>query len=215
MTTVTLSPTICPSRRHCLTLQNSEEKKSIINTAFAIAMYYIPFHLRSSVSQENLRGLPKQYLIPPQQPSHLFTTVAKLCSNMELDNAFFFKGLPNRVNLNSHNAQAVFMNVAKETFADGTKNWGRVLAIYTLAGCMSLHFLLQNELVIVKSIPYWVKEFVSIHLADWIEKQGGWDDLPKKLSDDSNNQSSWSKVIAVGGVVAATAGLFLFSTGMR
>ena len=40
-------------------------------------------------------------------------------------------------------------------------------------------------------------------------------DLPKKLSDDSNDQSSWCKIIAVGCVVAATAGLFLFSTIMK
>ena len=174
MATVTISPTTYSSRRRCLILQKSEEHIAIINTAFAIAMYYIPYHLRNSVNQENLRGLPKQYLIPPHQPSHLFTTVAKLCSNMELENAVFFKGLPDRVKLHPNNAQTVFMNVAQETFADGKINWGRVLAIYTLAGCMSLHFLLIHELVIVKSIPYWVKDFVRLNLADWIHEQGGW-----------------------------------------
>ena len=76
-----------------------------------------------------MRGLPKQYLILLHQPSHLFTTVEKLCLNMELENAILFKGLPDRVKLHSNNAQTVFMNVAQEIFADGKINWGIVLAI--------------------------------------------------------------------------------------
>ena len=174
MATVTVLPTTHSSHRQQLILQKSEEHIAIINTAFAIAMYYIPYHLRNSVNQGNLRGLPKQYLMPPHQPSHLFTTVAKLCSKMELENAVFFKGLPERVKLHPSNAQTVFMNVAQEIFADGKINWGRVLAIYTLAGCMSLHFLLIHELVTVRCIPYYVKDFVRLNLADWIYEQDGW-----------------------------------------
>ena len=174
MATVTTVPTKESSRRQHLVLQKSEEHIAIINTAFAIAVYYISYRLRNSVKQGNLRGLSKQYLLPPHQPSHLFSTVAKLCSNMELENAAFFKGLPDRVHLHPSNAQAVFMTIVQETFADGKMNWGRVLAIYTLAGCMSLHFLLISEHDAVKCIPYYVKNFVRLNLADWIHEQDGW-----------------------------------------
>ena len=174
MATVTTVPTKESSRRQHLILQKSEEHFAIINTAFAIAVYYISYRLRNSVKQGNLRGLSKQYLLPPHQPSHLFATVAKLCSNMELENAAFFKGLPDRVHLHPSNAQAVFMTIVQETFADGKMNWGRVLAIYTLAGCMSLHFLIIGEHDAVKCIPYYVKNFVRLNLADWIHEQDGW-----------------------------------------
>ena len=174
MATVTLTPQTYARRSERIALQRNSVRENIVEKSFAIANYYVPYHLRCSVPHKSLWGLPKQYLVPPQNPPELFTFIAKLCTQMENENCSFFNGLPDRVNLNSENAEALFLSVSKETFSDKIVNWGRVVSIYTLAGTFAVHFITKGQLSVVKKIPCWVQEFVDEELADWIEDQGGW-----------------------------------------
>ncbi|XP_057296151.1 bcl-2-related protein A1-like [Hydractinia symbiolongicarpus] len=182
MATVTLTPPTYSKRNHKISLKRNPEWVEVSDKAHAIATYYIPYHLRNSVEQKSLRGLPKSYLIPPQQPPELFTFIAKLCTHMEAKNSSFFTDLPERLNVRVDNSKTKFLGLCKETFADKVVNWGRVISIFTVAGCFALHFLKKNQLSTVQKIPLWVQEFIDQELADWIIEQGGWEDAGWLLS---------------------------------
>lgn len=208
MATVTLTPTLYTRKNH-LSLKSNQKRENIIDTSGAIATYYIPFLLRASISQESLRGLPKHYLVPPQNPTDLFLCVSKMCTQMESENERFFKGLPENLKLKPENAKELFFTVSKEVLTNKI-NWGRIVSIYTLAGVFAVYLAKNGYLSTVQKIPRWIEAFTDDELADWIIEEGGWDTCQTKLS---NTGAGWSKVLAFGGVCAA-AGYILFSGGL-
>lgn len=213
---------LSPATRNIKTQYQIKDEEQIIyeqvytstsTKAYDIASYYLPYHLRQSVSHEKLRGLPKRYLIPPSQPSELNLLIACHCTRMESQYAKFFEDMPTTLSLDENNAQTLFMNICEQIFADGVKNWGRAVTIFALAATFATHFANKGLLNIIPEIPKWVQDFFDQYLVDWITEQGGWDDLPKKLGDQKDGPS-WSRVLAYGGVVAA-AGYLIISNSLR
>ena len=147
---------------------------TVSKKAFEIATYYIPYHLRDKVDHEKLRGLPKKYLIPPSQPSELNLSVTIHCTRMKSQYAKFFEDVPLSLSLNESNAEILFLQICEQVFADGTKNWGRVITIFALAGTFAAHFANRELLNIIVNIPKWVQKFFDQFLVDWITEQGGW-----------------------------------------
>lgn len=188
----------------------TDPRQKIVDKAEALATYFIPYHLRRAVEHHKLQGLPKHYLIPPQHPSPLCTFVADICTTLGEENADFFDNLPDSMNLRQHNARDVYMSVCRSVFADGVVNWGRVMSLLTLAATFAVHFTLRGELCVVVKIPCWLGEVVDELLAEWIHKQGGWEDVQRSLSTKNERSNNWSKVFAYGAMMA-TAGLLLFS----
>lgn len=172
MAMLTLNPPKYSSTTDLTNLETPE--KLIIDKAEAIATYFIPYHLRRSVEHRKLQGLPKHYLIPPQQPPELYTFIASVCTNLEQDNSDFFHNLPESLNLQANNAKAVFISLCKTVFADETINWGRVLSIFTLAATFAVYFTKKSQLNVVTKIPKWLSEVIENELVDWIVEQGGW-----------------------------------------
>lgn len=210
MATLTLSPLKYSSSND---LQNLEtpEIKLILDEAEAIATYYIPYHLRRSVEHCKLQGLPKKYLIPPQQPPELFTFITGICTQVEQENSDFFNNLPESMNLQPNNAKSVFISLCKTVFADEVVNWGRVLSIFTLAATFAVYFTKKGHLNVVTKIPKWLRDVIESELAEWIIEQGGWEDVQVKLSPKTE-RPKWSRFLAYGGVMAA-AGFLLFRNG--
>ncbi|NWV32925.1 BAX regulator, partial [Grantiella picta] len=95
----------------------------------------------------------------------------------------------------------LFFRVAKEMFADGTFNWGRVVALFyfacklvlkvslelpkappwsplTLSNCPgSLQALCTKVPELVQTILRWTMEYLQEHVLAWIQAQGGWEGL--------------------------------------
>lgn len=150
------------------------DRESVVNMSLTIANYYIPFHLRDTCVQDSLRGLPKNWLIPPVQPTETCSRVAKLCTQMEKESCSFFENIPNQMNLKQDNAKVTFMRLGKSVFCHDGINLGRIMAVYALAGVFAVHFVNKGQTQVVTKIPSWIKELVEKHLADWIVKKGGW-----------------------------------------
>jgi len=209
------SPSRMSSRKN--KLQQSQKAKkldpeslSIVNTAQNIANYYIPYHLRSNCKHDLLNGLPKDFLIPPAQPSETYIHLSMLCTKMEKHSGSFFEELPTVMKLKCDNAKSVFMNVCSKVFCDNIINWGRVVSVFTLGGVFAVHFVNKGQLDIVKKIPSWIEEIVEKQLTGWIKEQGGWDKI--KSSEGNSTNTSWTSYVTVGGFVAA-AGVILL--GLR
>lgn len=209
MATLTLPPPLNNfSSSSDLTNLTSQEKKVIVDKAEAIATYYIPYHLRRTVEHCKLQGLPKHYLIPPQQPAELYVFIANICTQVEAENSDFFNGLPESMNLQANNAKSVYIALCKTVFADEVINWGRVMSIFTLAASLAVYFTRKGQLSLVTKIPHWLGEVIESELADWVIEQGGWDDVKNKLSPKAD-APRWQRMIAYGGVIAVT-GFFMF-----
>uniref|UniRef100_A0A8C0ZAM2 BCL2 associated X, apoptosis regulator n=1 Tax=Cyanistes caeruleus TaxID=156563 RepID=A0A8C0ZAM2_CYACU len=68
----------------------------------------------------------------------------------------------------------LFFRVAKEMFADGTFNWGRVVALFYFACKLVLKALCTKVPELVQTILRWTMEYVQEHVLAWIQAQGGW-----------------------------------------
>ncbi|NXK70613.1 BAX regulator, partial [Sylvietta virens] len=95
----------------------------------------------------------------------------------------------------------LFFRVAKEMFADGTFNWGRVVALFYFACKLvlkvgvqlpsgaprppwpplsppcSLQALCTKVPELVQTILRWTMEYLQEHVLAWIQAQGGWEGL--------------------------------------
>lgn len=69
-----------------------------------------------------------------------------------------------------------FLIVAKEIFADGKFNWGRVVTLFYFAYKMIAKAIQQsmNTVPLIRSIVEWVVNFIVEYVAPWIIERGGW-----------------------------------------
>ena len=145
----------------------------IVDMGYKLASYYIPYHLRYRCKHESLQGLPKNYVVPPQQPPELYLRVADMCCQMEKRFTSFFEQVPNH--MAKKKPKQVFISLCHSVLKSDV-NWGRIISIFTLGGSFAVHFVNTGELDMVKSIPSWIQEVIekTEGLAQWIQNQGGW-----------------------------------------
>lgn len=147
----------------------------IVKMSYNLALYYIPYHLRCRCEHESLKGLPKDYVVPPEQPPELYTRVADFSYHMEKRFVSFFEKVPNHTKVKHENAKQIFISLCRKVL-NSDVNWGRLISIYTLGGSFAVHFVNTGKKDLVKNIPSWIEEVIETTegLAQWIKNQGGW-----------------------------------------
>ncbi|XP_028929283.1 apoptosis regulator BAX isoform X1 [Ornithorhynchus anatinus] len=93
----------------------------------------------------------------------------ELDSNMELQRMI--------ESVDTNSPRDVFFRVAAEMFADGTFNWGRVVALFYFACKLVLKALCTKVPELIRTIVGWTLDFLRERLLGWIQAQGGWDGL--------------------------------------
>lgn len=81
-----------------------------------------------------------------------------------------------------------FLEVAKEIFADGNFNWGRVVALFYFAYKMAVKTLeakFEKLVPVVQMIVEWVVSFITDYVAGWIIERGGWDAIQEYFGTPS------------------------------
>ncbi|XP_015274021.1 PREDICTED: apoptosis regulator BAX-like [Gekko japonicus] len=71
----------------------------------------------------------------------------------------------------------VFFRVAADMFADGTFNWGRVVALFYFACKLVLKAICTKVPDLIRTIISWTMEYIQEHIMAWIQAQGGWEGL--------------------------------------
>ncbi len=143
------------------------------NTTRSLVQYFIAFYLRSKLDHALLAGLPRDYLIPPQNPTDLQNLIAKLCFEMEDNNGHFFDALPAKLAITEETLKSTFLSISKEIINDGM-NWGRIISLFTFSGVLSRYFIEKKKPILVVETAALLTDFINEHVMIWINANGGW-----------------------------------------
>lgn len=114
-------------------------------------------------------------------------TVKELSSRHEIA----FKGMVNKLNLNSTNPFHTFVNVADEIFDDGQINWGRIVAVYAFAARLAAKGTGESDFP--KKISLFVGKYVANKLGKWILDNGGWEAFAEYFPDQGEIEDTMWK----------------------
>jgi hypothetical protein len=68
--------------------------------------------------------------------------------------------------------------IIPEFFNDGIINWGKIIIIFIITATYCIHVKTSN---LIDQIIKQVNKFVEIHLSYWIQENGGWTNMIKKI----------------------------------
>lgn len=134
---------------------------------------FVGFRLRSKFEQSCLRGLPREILVPPVQPSNQASSLRALAMNLEAQHEQLFQQICFRVDLSDFQAQKNFISIAQEIF-NNEVNWGRIVSLIAFAGVVAHHFVVEGRPDMVCEVIQWLLDFIREHLILWIIENGGW-----------------------------------------
>lgn len=185
----------------CINIKgNNQMQENESDTTHQLVYYYVPYNLRSKLDHSLLAGLPRDFLIPPNNPGNLQKLIVKLCHEMEDKNNQFFDCLPVKLCITEQNMRATFIAIAGEIMEDGI-NWGRIVSLFTFTGVVSCHFMKQKKPQLVVDVAKLLTDYINENLMLWINANGGWDGLSQKMSTKSN---LWRNALVIGGLWATT-----------
>ncbi|XP_072445088.1 apoptosis regulator BAX-like [Chiloscyllium punctatum] len=90
-----------------------------------------------------------------------------LDSNMELQRMI--------ENIGNQCPKEMFFRVAKEQFADGVINWGRVVTLFYFACKLVVKAFCQKIPELIQTIISWTMEYIRENILRWIRDHGGWE----------------------------------------
>ncbi|KAE8593781.1 hypothetical protein XENTR_v10019313 [Xenopus tropicalis] len=101
----------------------------------------------------------------------------------------------------------VFFHVAKELFADGVFNWGRVVALFYFACKLVVKALCTKVPEMIRTIINWTMEYLREYVVQWIRDQGGWEGMLSYFGTPT-----WQTVgVFLAGVLTATIAIWKMS----
>lgn len=133
-------------------------------------------------------------------------TVKKLCSEFEKRYESQFPEMCatcSEVELNSANYTAVL----DQLIVNGL-HWGRVVAIFSFAGAMSVYCMKKNQKERVDWIREWTCQFMDSKVENWINENNGWrgliDFYTNGIKKPEEKTNGWGSVL-IGGALGAFA----------
>ncbi|XP_072348617.1 apoptosis regulator BAX-like [Scyliorhinus torazame] len=78
-------------------------------------------------------------------------------------------------NIGSKCPKEMFFKVAKEQFADGVINWGRVVTLFYFACKLVVKAMCQKIPDLIQTIISWTMEYFQENILRWIREHGGWE----------------------------------------
>jgi hypothetical protein len=99
-------------------------------------------------------------------------TLRKLSDDIEVRNPDLLEQLCSKLNFSKETGYSSFCEIAKEVFADGVINWGRIAVLFAFSAKLGKYCNENNMRDQIEDITQWTARFVTG--LDWIESHGGW-----------------------------------------
>lgn len=126
-----------------------------------------------------------------------------------------FSDMCQQLHVTQNTAYSTFLAVINELFSDQTINWGRIVALFSFSGALSLQSVEREMPHLVDNIVDWAYTYLIANLDDWIRTHGGWNGFVEFYENGPNNQAdTWPSigkicVLATGALGFLTLGAFL------
>jgi len=93
---------------------------------------------------------------------------------------------------------------------DGGLNWGRVIAVFSFAGAMSVQCMRSGQEETVDFIREWTCSFLHTKVETWISNNKGWKGMVEFYTNGNPNgkeleKKNWGSLMAVGAMFALGA----------
>lgn len=88
---------------------------------------------------------------------------------------FYFEGMINKLSLEDRGGDVSFLgSVAKSTFEDGTKNWGRVASLVAFGAAVAQHMKENGRRDCVEQVAQEISAYLLTDQRDWLIKNNAW-----------------------------------------
>ena len=134
-------------------------------------------------------------------------TMRDLAENLPKSYGLFYQDMVRDLKMTRENAADVFIRVVHKMLEDGAMNWGRVVAIYSLAAFIGRHFFKGDgrDHYPVEAYAKAVATALATQLTPWIEENGGWEAFEEFFTHEDCKYSLWSQIcMASAGVAILT-----------
>ncbi|XP_042897317.1 bcl-2-related ovarian killer protein homolog A [Parasteatoda tepidariorum] len=157
----------------------------VVEQAKSLCSKYLRFKLK------NCKKLGLQRLKWP--PAELVFELRELGMEMERNHPELYQSVTENVGLYSlpseYAVQNLLSTLATELFRDRHVTWGRIVALYVLAGALAVDCVKLGRPEYVLGLVQAVGNSIEKDLANWIIQQGGWGTLTTRFKKNSTLQS--------------------------
>lgn len=119
-----------------------------------------------------------------------------------------FDDMMSQLQLTPDTAYQTFRTIVTEIFHDGV-NWGRIVALFGLAGRLAVLSSHQEMPRLIESIVDWVSAYVDTNLKQWITDHDGWAGFLEFYAGgpEKRVKESWPSLKTICGYAAAGLGI--------
>ncbi|XP_029641588.1 bcl-2-like protein 2 isoform X1 [Octopus sinensis] len=151
-----------------------------------------------------------------RRPSKVAISMRAMADEFEERYHDQFSNMCQQLHITQHTAYCTFQAVINELFSDQTINWGRIVALFSFSGALSLQSVEKEMPYLVDNIVEWAHTYLTDNLNPWINAHGGWDGFVEFYESGRDNQTGdiWPSlrnfcVFATGALGFLTLGAFL------
>ncbi|CAH1781043.1 unnamed protein product [Owenia fusiformis] len=125
-----------------------------------------------------------------------------------------FEEMTNQLHVTPSTSHSTFTAIADELFQDGVK-WGRVVALVAFSGSFAVKCVELGLPKLVDEIREWTSKYINKNLAEWMNKNEGWDGLLQHYGiDDTDGRHTVPDIksilsFGVGAIGVITLGALL------
>lgn len=109
-----------------------------------------------------------------RRPSKVAISMRAMADEFEERYHDQFSNMCQQLHITQHTAYCTFQAVINELFSDQTINWGRIVALFSFSGALSLQSVEKEMPYLVDNIVEWAHTYLTDNLNNWINAHGGW-----------------------------------------
>ncbi|XP_078000227.1 anti-apoptotic protein NR13-like [Glandiceps talaboti] len=137
--------------------------------------------------------LPAYHHVSREPFNEVSARIRRIGQELENNSPQFFAHCCDQLDLRPTTAYAKFKDLADELFrdgggADGGITWGRIAALITFSGRLSVYCALHNMDDFVASVVGWTSRYINHKLKDWMNQHGRWDGFMEFFDEEKAAQ---------------------------